>query len=84
MGLAIRQRPLPFERLDLVLLLSLVGLFLLGRAAFYGLVEAAVVPGVSRYMDCISPIGAVFLALILVSGIFAITKSFQSRSIETA
>lgn len=84
MGLAIRHKPLPFERLDLVLLLNLMGLFLLGRAAFYGLVEAAVVPGVSRYMDCISPIGAVFLALILVSGIFAITKSFQSRSIETA
>ncbi|MEX0332244.1 MAG: hypothetical protein AB3N64_12555 [Puniceicoccaceae bacterium] len=38
--------------------------FLLGRAVFYGLVEAAVVPGVNRYMDCAAPIASVLLVLI--------------------
>lgn len=54
---------------DLRLILLLLVLCLLGRAVFYGLVEAAVVPGVSRYIDCVSPIAAVFLALTLVSAI---------------
>ena len=41
--------------------------FLLGRAAFYGLVEAAVVPGVERYMDCAAPLASIFLLLLAVS-----------------
>ena len=39
--------------------------FLLGRALFYGLVEAAVVPDVNRYMDCASPFASVLLVLLV-------------------
>jgi hypothetical protein len=44
-------------------------LFVLGRAAFYGLVEAAVVPGVERYMDCVAPVASVFLALLVIGAL---------------
>jgi hypothetical protein len=61
--------PPPFSSIDLNLAILLLCLALLGRALFYGLVEAAVVPGVSRYMDCVSPLAAVFLALLVFLGI---------------
>lgn len=73
----------PIPRIDLRLVLLLMGLFLLGRAVFYGLVEAAVVPGVSRYIDCVAPIAAVFLALILVTAMVEGARLFR-RSVQPA
>lgn len=40
-----------------------LGIFLLSRGLFYGLVEAAVVPGVSRYMEMAAPLASVWLVL---------------------
>lgn len=59
--------------------------FLLGRAVFYGLVEAAVVPGVNRYMDCAAPIASVLLVLaaglpvVLVYEVFRIHVHGKSK-----
>jgi hypothetical protein len=57
------RKPTAAELVVPALLLAFLALFLLGRAGFYGLVEAAVVPGVERYMDCAAPIASVFVLL---------------------
>jgi hypothetical protein len=53
------------EKSTVATVIVYIALFLLGRAVFYGLVEAAVVPGVNRYMDCASPIASVLLVLLV-------------------
>jgi hypothetical protein len=67
----------PISSPDLWLILLLMVLILLGRAVFYGLVEAAVVPGVSRYIDCVAPIAAVFLALFMIGLMVGAGRNFR-------
>jgi hypothetical protein len=60
--------------------LLFLALFLLGRAGFYGLVEAAVVPGVDRYMDCASPIASVLLALLVFVPVILVYEIVLSKT----
>ncbi|MEX0325464.1 MAG: hypothetical protein AB3N33_05190 [Puniceicoccaceae bacterium] len=55
-------------------------LFLFGRAFFYGLVEAAVVPGVNRYMDCAAPVASVLLALVAASPAVLAYEIYRART----
>ena len=53
---------LPFQPVATAAMLLFLLALLLGRGLFYGLVEAAVVPDQSRYMDCAAPFAGVTIA----------------------
>ncbi|NBD38425.1 MAG: hypothetical protein GVY10_07650 [Verrucomicrobia bacterium] len=81
----VRQQPMaPPPPLPLAGALLLLLALLLGRGLFYGLVEAAVVPDQSRYMDCAAPFAGVviavgFAAVLLMGGIYLLPR-FLARS----
>jgi hypothetical protein len=67
-----QEKPTPPNRPLLLAILAFLGLLLFSRGLFYGLVEAAVVPGVTRYMDCAAPLFSVLLFLLLPAALLLI------------
>ena len=65
-------------------LLGFLALFLFGRALFYGLVEAAVVPGVERYMDCAAPFLGVLIVLAMAAPLLGLNDRWLARKGKAA